>query len=207
MITINLLPEELRFKEVKHIHIPYQKIAFGIFFFVLILTIYNLIMYVRVRGEYGTLQKQWNQLAEKSAQADALEQELGSAITAEVDFYDSFIDSPLATARILNLISDLVPKSVWLSEINFAWDKKDLDLTIIGFSRSVASASKLIDIQNFANTLKNEMDKFIGPVSQVNQAVINHLKVAVTTSSKKTLDNTDLTQFTATFKTETPQKK
>ena len=207
MITINLLPEELRFKEVKHIHIPYQKIAFGIFFFVLILTIYNLIMYVRVRGEYGALQKQWNQLAEKSAQADALEQELGSAITAEVDFYDSFIDSPLATACILNLISDLVPKSVWLSEINFARDKKDLDLTIIGFSRSVASASKLIDIQNFANTLKNEMDKFIGPVSQANQAVINHLKVAVTTSSKKTLDNTDLTQFTATFKTETPQKK
>jgi len=207
MIVINLLPQELRFKEVKHLHIPYQKIVFGIFFFVLVLSIYNLIVYVRVRSEYVALQKQWNQMAEKSAQADALESELGSSITAEVDFYDSLVDPLLTTSRILNSISDLMPKSVWLTGINFSRKKKDLDLAISGLSQSVGSTSKLIDIQNFANALKVEMEKFLGPVSQANPTVKSRLKVAVTTSSQKTSENVDTTQFTASFKTEGTEKK
>ena len=207
MITINLLPEELRFKEIKHIHIPYEKIAFGVFFIVLVLSIYNLIVYVQVRSEYGNLQKQWTQMAEKSAQADVLEKELGSSIMAEVDFYDSFVDPPLATAQVLNFISDLIPKSAWLTEINFNRKKKDLDLVVIGLSQSGGASSKLVDIQNFANTLKEEMQKFLGPISQANLAVKSQLKAAVTTSSKKTSENHDLTQFTATFKTEGAEKK
>lgn len=192
MITINLLPEELRLKEAKQIHIPYQKIAFGVFLIVFILTVYNLFVYIRVRSEYGSLQKQWNQMAEKSGQADALESELGSSINAEVDFYDSWVDPPLATARILNLISDFIPKSVWLTEINFVRNKKDLDLVVIGLSQSSGATSKLVDIQNFANTLKSEMEKIMAKGS---------LKVAITTSSKKTAENTDQTQFTANFST------
>ena len=198
MITINLLPEELRLKEVKHINIPYQKIVFGIFLIVFLLTIYNLIVYIRVRSEFGALQKQWNQMAEKSGQADALESELGSSINAEVDFYDSWVDPPLATARVLNLISDLIPKSVWLTEINFSRNKKDLNLVVIGLSQSGGATSKLVDIQNFANTLKSEMEKVTDK---------SRLKVAITTSSKKTAENTDQTQFTANFATETVAKK
>ncbi len=198
MITINLLPEELRLKEVKQIHIPYQKIAFGVFLIVFVLTVYNLIVYLRVRSEYGALQKQWNQMAEKSLQADALESELGSSIIAEVDFYDSWVDPPLTTARILNLISDFIPKSVWLTEISFNRNKKNLDLVIIGLSQSGGGTSKLIDIQNFTNTLKSEMEKFTAK---------SRLKVAITTSSKKTSENTDLTQFTANFATESAGKK
>ena len=198
MITINLLPEELRLKEAKQIHIPYQKIAFGVFLIVFVITVYNLIVYLRVRSEYGALQKQWNQMAKKSSQADALESELGSSIIAEVDFYDSWVDPPLATARILNLISDFIPKSVWLTEISFNRNKKNLDLVIIGLSQSGGGTSKLIDIQNFTNTLKSEMEKFTAK---------SRLKVAITTSSKKTSENTDLTQFTANFATEGVGKK
>ena len=205
MITINLLPEELRFKEIKHPNVPYKKIAVVVFFLVLSLSIYNLIVYVRVRSEYANLQKQWNQLADKSAQADALEKELGSSIIAEVDFYDGFVEPPLSTARILNSISDLIPKSVWLNEINFSRKKKDLNLKVVGLSQSTAGSSKLIEIQNFANLLKVEMDKFLSSDS-INLAPENRLKVAVTTSSK-TSGNLDLTQFTANFTTETPVKK
>ncbi len=127
-----------------------------------------------------------------------MESELGSSIIAEVDFYDSWVDPPLATARILNLISDFIPKSVWLTEISFNRNKKDLDLVIIGLSQSGGGTSKLIDIQNFTNTLKSEMEKFTAK---------SRLKVAITTSSKKTSENTDLTQFTANFATEGVGKK
>ncbi|GEM_PF-2822292 len=207
MITINLLPEELRSKEVQQIHVPYQKIAFGIFSIVFLLTIYNLIVYVRVRSEYRTLQKQWTQMADKSAQADALEKELGSSITSEVDFYDTLVDPPLETAKIMNLISDLIPTSVWLDQINFSRKKKDLDLTIVGFSQSSGATSKLVEIQNFVNALKIEMEKYFAPTSQINPASKNHLKVSVTTSSKKTAEHTEIIQFTANFKTEAAEKK
>lgn len=198
MIAINLLPEELRLKEARQIHIPYQKIAIGVFLIIFILTIYHLVIYARVRGEFGALKKQWNQIAEKSLQADALESELGSSIIAEVDFYDSLVDPPLSTAQILNLISDFLPKSVWLTEINFFRKKNELDLSIVGLSQSSGGTSKLIDIQNFANTLKSEMEKVDAK---------GHLIVAVTTSSKKTSENTDVTQFSTTIKSESVAKK
>ena len=204
MITINLLPEELRQKEVKHIHIPYIKIAIGIFLIVFVLTVYNLIVYVKVRSQYGDLQKQWNQMAEKSAQADALESELGSSIMAEVDFYDSLVDPPLSSARILNAISDLIPKNIWLSEINFGRKKKEIDLLIIGFSQSTTGATKLVDIQRFINSLKWEMEKYLVPSSQ-NAPKVN-LKVSVTTSSTKS-ENMDVTQFNSSLKTEGAEKK
>ncbi len=206
MILINLLPQEMRLKESKYIRIPYIKIAIGIFLLVFVLTIYNLIVYVRIRGEYGTLQKQWNRLAEKSAQANALENELGSSITTEVDFYDSLVDPTLSTARILNIISDLIPKSVWLTELNFSRKKKDLDLTLVGMSNSLGETSKLVDIQNFINSLKAEMEKFISPPMQTNQAVKGNLKASVTTSSTKS-ENMDVTQFNASLKSESVEKK
>lgn len=197
MITINLLPEELRFKEVKQLHIPYKKIAVGLFLIVFVFFLFSLFTYVRVRGEYGMLQKKWKQLADKNIQAEALENELGSSITSEVDFYDHFVDPPLETAQVMNLISDLIPSNVWLNQLVFSRRKKDIELVLNGASRSLGKTSKLIDIQNFANSLKLEMEKFLG----------SRLKMAVTTSSRTNESEMDITEFSAHFTPEESERK
>ncbi len=204
MILINLLPEELRLKEVKHINIPYRQIVLGIFAILIIFTLFNFIKYLKVRTEHNKLQKQWQQMAEKSTKADELEKELGATIIAEVDFYDTLVDPPLQTARILNMLSDTIPKGVWLTELRFGRKKKDLEMIVIGLSQST-NGSQLVEIQNFSNNLKVQMEKFMVPESQQATDLRNRLKVSVVTSSRKSPDSrNDLTQFTATIQNELP---
>lgn len=204
MILINLLPQELRLQETKKIHIPYREIALVTFVIFVLLSLYNLFHFVRIREAHRNLQKQWNALADRSAQADSLEKELGATILAEVDFYDSLVDPNLEAARTLNFISDLIPSGIWLTEMRFVRNQKDIQLVLNGLSESSAKGgARLIEIQNFANKLKEQMEQFIGPASPMNPNVKRHMKVAVTTSSQK-MDHSagELTQFVATFETE-----
>ena len=132
-----------------------------------------------------------------------MEKELGTAVLAEVDFYDAFVDPPLQTARVMNLVSDFIPAGAWLNQLKFVRNKKEIQLTLMGLSESVGKSSKLIEIQNFANKLKDQMEQLLEPLSPVDAGVKKHLKVAVTTSSQKA-DSVkgELTQFTVTFQTE-----
>lgn len=203
MILVNLLPQQLRLKETRRINIPYKPIVAGIFLIFLIFALYNLFLYVRVREEHRGLQRQWSSLAEQSAKADLLERELGVTILAEVEFYDALVDPNLEAAKVLNLISDLIPKSVWLTQLKFVRAQKEMQLVLNGLSESTGKSSKLIEIQNFANKLKDEMEKVIGPVSAVGPGVNKQIKVAVTTSSQKgEVGKAEVTQFAATFETD-----
>ena len=203
MILVNLLPPELQPKEKARVKIPYRPIGGGIFLIFLVFALYNLFLYVRIREEHRGLAKQWKTMEARSAQADLLEQELGITIIAEVDFYDDFVDPPLETARVLNLISTLIPKSVWLTTLKFDRNKKEVQLLLNGLSSSSGKSSKLIEIQQFTNALKDQMEQHIGPVTQVNPSLKKHITTAVTTSSQKgDGEKAEITQFNATIRTE-----
>ena len=204
MILINLLPQELRRKEVKKTKVPYRLIAFSVFFVFLIISIYNLYLYVQIREKYGGLQKEWHSLEKQNAEADNLQTQLGSSILAEVDFYDTLIDPPLETAQVLNLVSDLMPSSVWFTEFKFERKGKEIHLVLNGLSENIKQDSKLVEIQSFANKLKDEMEKFLFPKTPSWPGFGQpKIKVAVTTTSRKAeSEQTEITQFTATLQTD-----
>ena len=203
MIFINLLPHELRVKETKRINIPYRPIAFGIFLIFLLLSLYNLFLFIKIREQHRSLFKQWKALEPRSNEADLLERELGATIVTEVDFYDGMVDPPLETARILNLVSDLIPEGAWLTQLDFKRDNKDMQLILNGLAKASGKSSKLIEIQNFANGLKDKMEELLGPASQANPNVKKKIKVSVTTNSQKAdAEKAETILFTVTFKTE-----
>lgn len=203
MILINLLPEDLRIKEVRKIAIPYREIAVGVFALFLIATLFNLFVYVRVRGEFRSLDKQWKELAPGNTEAESLEKELGATIVAEVDFYDQFVDPPLEAARVMNLMSDLIPASIWLDQMKFERKKRDIQLILMGFSESRGKSSTLVEIQKFANDLKARLEANIGPASNTNLNAKKHVKATVTTSSQTAgTDQSEVIQFTATLKSD-----
>ena len=136
MIFVNLLPQELRIKETKKLNIPYRAIALVVFSFFFVVALYNLVVYVRVREQYRAFQRQWNAMAERSGQADQLEQELGAGILAEVDFYDAFVSPELETARVMNQMSELLPGGIWLTQMRFVRKRKDIQLTLDGVSET-----------------------------------------------------------------------
>ncbi|MBI4394777.1 MAG: hypothetical protein HY583_01125 [Candidatus Omnitrophica bacterium] len=203
MILINLNPQKIA-KETKKIRVPYRLIAFFVFVIFLSLSLYNLFAYIRLREGYRSYDKQWKAIAQKSAEADNLERELGASIISEVDFYDAFIDPSLETAKILNLASDLLPRSVWLNQLEFERNKKEMQLILSGLAEaSGAGGLRLIEIQNFINSLKDQMEQLTSPVSQANPNSKKPIVATVVTSSQKSEANkSESIQFTATFRTE-----
>ena len=204
MLFVNLLPQELRRKEIRKLNIPYRPIAIGFFSLFLVFATYNLFLFIRIREEWRSLQKQWSGLADRSAQADQLERELGTSILKEVDFYDSFVDPSLPTSKVLNLVSDLIPLRVWLTRLKLIRKQKEFQLVLDGLSESAgAGGSRLVEIQNFANKLKDQMEQSLGPSSLLNPNAKKSVRAAVTTSSQRgDGSQTETTRFTATFETE-----
>ena len=206
MILINLLPQSLRVSERKKTELPYKQVVVGVFLIFFVVSIYNLFIFIRLREQHRDLKKKWEPLAQNSMQADRLEQELGTSILAEIDFYDSLVDPPLEAAQVMNSVSDLLPQGVWLVRFQFERQKKEMQMILNGLSESSGKSSKLVEIQNFANALKDEMEKIILPALHAPPPFLaqggKKIESAVTTSSEEAREGqTPLVQFTATFKT------
>ena len=210
MILINLLPQELRVSEKKQVDLPYKHVAIALFLIVLVVSVYNLWIFLRLRSDLRELKKKWAPLAQSSMQADMLERELSTTVTAEFDFYDSFIRPPLETAQVMNLVSDLLPQGLWLMQFQFVRDKKEMQLILNGLSESKGKDSKLVEIQNFANLVKDKLEKILsletestGSGSSAASYAQNKIDLILTTSSEKSVEGKEpLIQFVMTFKTE-----
>jgi hypothetical protein len=218
MILINLLPTEFRVREKTKYEIPYKLIAISGFVLFLLLSLYNLFLFVRIREEQRALKGQWEHLARPSAEADMLQRELGMQVVAEIDFYDTFVDPDLEVARVLNLVSDLIPKSLTLVDLQFVRKAREFKLMLRGISESPSQDSKLIEIQNYVNGLKDQLEEFLArslddqpspvpglPGAKKRGAASKgpNIKVVVETSSKqKSSVKKVITQFEATLETE-----
>jgi hypothetical protein len=205
MILINLLPQELRVSEKKQVDLPYKYVTFGVFLIVFGISIYHLLIFLQLRGELRELKKKWAPLAQSSMQADMLERELSSTIMAEFDFYGSFVKPPLETAQVMNLVSDLLPEGLWLVQFQFVRDKKEVQLILNGVSESKGKDPKLVEIQNFANALKDKLEAILSVNVKEDAFDQKQIKIeaTVTTSSEKSAaDQEPIIQFVTTFKTE-----
>lgn len=203
MILVNLLPAELIPKEIKRISIPYKPIMLGVFTVFILFALLNLYFSIQIHKEKRALEKQWAVLKTPSEQADQLQNELGASVLAEIDFYDSFADPPLEMAQTMSLISNYIPKSVWLSTLKFERKLKDFQLNLIGFSESSARESKLVEVQNFVDALKEDIERLLNPEPAPPGAVKRAVSAAVTTSSRQDEGaSNDLMEFKASLQTE-----
>lgn len=184
------------------VHIPYRPILFGVFLIFLVISLFNLFFYVRIHKEKRGLEQQWKGLEGPYNEALALDQELGSSVLSEIDFYGTFVDPPLETAQVMNLVSDFIPKSAWLSSLKVERKDKELQLLMIGFSEAPEAGSRLVEIQNFTNKIKDEMERLLGESASL-AAGKPVLTSAVTTASKaEDSAASALTEFTAVIQTE-----
>lgn len=203
MILINLLPEELRVRRGPKVKVPYKLIGVILFLVFLVISLFNLYLNLRVRALHRVLEARWQKMEPSYVEALRLEAELGTSVLAEVDFYDTFVDPPLESAHILNLMSDLIPKSLVLEEVRFERQGKELQLTLQGISESQERDSQLVQIQDYANGLKKQMEAFLKLSSATQPAPTGALKADVTTSSRRATDTQEVrTEFTTVLGTE-----
>lgn len=194
MILINLLPASLIPKETRKVNVPYRPILAGVFFIFLVISLYNLFFFIRINKEKRVLELQWKGLEQPYNEAMQLDRELGSSVLSEIDFYDTYVDPSLETAHLMNLVSDFIPKSVWLSSFKTERKGRGMQLIMIGFSESPQRDLRLVEIQNFADQIKDEMERLLTD---------SVLTSSVTTSSKDQDSGASaLTEFTAVIQTD-----
>ena len=185
--------------------IPVIPIALVLFFFFLVYTLYNLVVFSRVGVMRRHLETEWGKLKPASAEAERLHRELGASVTAEINFYDNFIDPPLEMARILNLVSDSISSSISLSSFKCERKQNQFRLILAGVSESVSQDTSLVEIQNFVTNVKDQMNSFLTPAPADKKLGTQPLlKASVTTTSKPPVDLSRIssTHFTATIQAE-----
>jgi hypothetical protein len=208
------------------VDLPYKYVLVFVCFAVIAVSVYNLFVFLRLRGELRDLKTKWAPLAQGSMQADMLERELNVAMAAEFDFYKTHVEPSFETAEVMNLVSDLLPEGLWLAQFQFVRNHKEIQLILNGLSESKGKDSKLVEIQNFANALKDRLEKILFPETDAEvtkpfvESKLNlplgmpipvlyaqksmKIDATVTTSSEKSAapGQEPLIQFVATFKTE-----
>ena len=78
-----------------------------------------------------------------------------------------------------------------------------MKVILSGFSQPGMRGTKLIEIQNVANRLKDQIEELIDPLTKINPKLKKKVAASIITSSyKKNEEKGELTQFTITLKTE-----
>jgi len=203
MILINLLPQEYRILEKPKSKITYQHIFVAAFALFLLFSVYHLFLYLQIHQENRSLNAQWESLKVSNAQADQLITELGSSILAEVDFYDAFVDPSLQAARILNLVSDLIPKNLFLTEVKFLRKGHEFQVFLLGVSETPRAGTTLVEIQNYANGIKKQLEEVINRDRMGIRVQKRSLRTEVTTANRQQVEGENpSTQFKITLKSE-----
>ncbi len=188
MIEINLLPLEHRSVKTYHqYHKPALAAAIIIFLFFVLIALNNLFQSTQLSGQNKALVTQWKKIEGLSREADQLQMALGSSTLSEIQFYDAFIAPPFETAFLLNLASDLLPDDTTLKEFEIERKGLELKMTLGGYSDTHSKGSKLIEIQNYGNEIKKQIEKLMAPKQGelIPPGGNRTLNVEVTTNSKE----------------------
>ena len=203
MILINLLPIELRPRVVKQTKIPVLPIAIGLFIIFIGVSLINLYVSVNKSQELRSLKTQWERLKIQNKEAEQLQRELSMGLKQEVNFYDTVVDPPIEVGMIFGFISELIPDSVRLVDLKYEGQRGKIQVVMNGFSEVSQAASKLVEIQKFANNLKEKAEELSASANPVDSKEKKVFKASVTTSSAaEGVRGENQTQFAITVNSE-----
>ena len=186
MITINLLPTELRSKGAPSpLFIHRKKILIGCGAAFVVLTLAFYLQYQLGLQALKNLQSRWLSLQKDVKRISELQLHIESGSKKEKEFLERYVTSPFPVTSILNAVNKFLPDSVWLIELKIARQPQESTLLLKGLS---LPSSRRLGIQDIEQYLR-EMKAIFPPRTEV-----------VLTTSRQVKENRELTLFTAIFK-------
>ncbi len=183
MITINLLPEELRVKEKIKRDIPILKLAAisGVLFSAI--TIFLYIDYIGSGSKLKRLEKEWVTLQPQSQRLNHLEQEVETLLKPENSFLNRFVTADKPVTLILSWVSELLPERAWLLETRLEREGEGARLFVKGVALSSKEKSSIEQIESYLHMMKEK---------------IPEASLSLTTTRLE-IEKTEVTQFVANF--------
>ena len=183
MIEINLLPIELRKKEVSRKSVPWQK---GLLAAVVLFVLVTLVLYVNLfslKGRLGELEKRWVDIQPQYQELTSLQSTVEGQLTQEKDFMVRFVTSEQPLTYLMMWISEYLPEGAWLTSLELERDGEATSIEIQGLALSTSEKSSIEQIEQYLQNLKGQM-----PGS----------KLSLTTT-RQIQEGVELTHFSANF--------
>lgn len=183
MITINLLPQEFRVQPKSESNIPYVKIAIAaaVVFALLTLYLYGDLLFART--QLKKVQAEWAKVQPESLELKKLEDEVEKTLRPEKIFLESFVTAQKPLTLFMRWVSEFLPDSVWLTEFRMERKQDGGHFFIKGLALPSKEKSSIEAIEIYLHQLKEKIPEA-------------HLSL---TTTRQTLEGTELTQFTANF--------
>ena len=201
MISINLLPVELRQVEKKESKIPIAKILKIVYGIVIFLIVYNGIVFFIVQGQLRKMDAEFKQLKPASEQADKYSALIDKDLQPQKTFFTQYVVAKVYISEIMNHLSDLLPESMWFSQIRIRRDKETIRFDLEGYTRVTSKQVALAQIQEYINSVKAKLEELInrdegtGP-----SAKLEKVKVILSTNREQ-MGSVEVMQFNASFQT------
>ncbi len=161
MIEINLIPANLRKKDKRgsealaFMNLPKEFVLGCLTLFILILFIMHaslLGLWLSKSARHNLSQSQWNQMAGDKMTIDTIDKQLKDLKAKIALISKNTSKNSIIWSQKLNIISDSVPKGVWLRKIS--WTKNDLLIE----GNAYLPSQEIAIVGNFVSSLKKDKE-------------------------------------------------
>lgn len=156
MIKINLLPVGMRPKSALQLKLPWLKVAMigGVIFGLITVGLY--IDYCLSRQKLKKLKREWVVLEPRSTVLNKLKSAVEGDLRPEATFIQQMLLQPYSETRIFSKISENLPGSVWLNEIE-SDHLENPRLIIKGSCSPTSNISCIEQIEGFSQKINAEI--------------------------------------------------
>lgn len=183
MLTINLLPEELRVKKKTTVNLPYMKFVIlgGVIFFFVTVSFY--FDYLSSAREFQEVERTWKTLQPQSQKLKALETEVETTIKPERNFLNRYVVTGKPMTGFLISLSQLLPDPAWLTEVRMEQKEGNQLLFVKGIVLPSKTSSGIEAVETYVHELQQKVPE---------------AKLSLTTTRQK-IGQLEVTQFIANF--------
>lgn len=161
MIEINLLPPERRKKTLELPKFPLLPVGMGILGILVTVNFTLGLMVGRRNAQIKRLTEEWELNLPLKQQADAISSTINELRTKK-EVMDSLIGRRFLWSKKLNLLSDLIPRGIWLTRLSLD-EKGDLRfLTLEGVAMPLKGQEMVTLVTKFMDALKEDKEFFEG---------------------------------------------
>jgi hypothetical protein len=183
MIEINLLPNEFKIKGKSTANLPYLQIAAILCVVFILATAFLYLDFYKVKSSMRKIDIEWKKIQPEFKKLSKLQMDLDGNVKVEEAFMEKFVTTQKPLTHILIWLSEALPSSAWLSEVKLDRTGDGEMLLIKGLVLPTDKKSSIELIEDYLHQINFKMPE---------------ARLTLTTS-RQTIEKTEVTQFTAAF--------
>lgn len=157
MITINLLPQELRKSTHNTPKVPYVSLIALVGVLFLLMTTFFYADYLKALTAYKRVQKEWDRINPILGQLKAQETKIEVEMKGEAEFLEKNILNKGFVTQILTWTSEYLPPKAWLTELMIEREGEGFRFTLKGAVFPTKAQTGIEQVEEYLQKIKTQL--------------------------------------------------